>query len=213
MKTARCMTRRSGAPSRQGQQGITLIIALLVLVAMTLAGLALVRSVDTATLAAGNLAFRQSAVASADDGMETAIGDLRGMSLIAKESDSASDGYYAELPTTDKDFTGNATPADDTDDFDWSTAKTLAADAAGNSAAYVIHRLCSSSGALDASKCTTWKEDATLGESVSATQAVKGYREPHLDPSGGSMLGVYRITVRVTGPRNTVSYTQTIVIV
>lgn len=213
MKTARYMTRRSSAPSRQRQRGITLVIALLVLVAMTLAGLALVRSVDTATLAAGNLAFRQSAVASADDGMETAIGNLRGMSPTALESDSSGDGYYAELPASDKDFTGNATPTDDTDDFDWSAAKTLATDAAGNTAAYVIHRLCNSSGALDASKCTTWKEDYNPASSSGMLTSNEAYRDPTLTGTAASMHGMYRVTVRVSGPRNTVSYTQAIVIV
>jgi len=43
-----------------------LIIALIVLVAMTLAGIATMRSVDTATVLAGNIAFRQSALNAAD---------------------------------------------------------------------------------------------------------------------------------------------------
>ena len=40
------------------QRGTMLIIALIVLVAMTLAGIATMRSVDTATVMAGNIAFR-----------------------------------------------------------------------------------------------------------------------------------------------------------
>ena len=42
-----------------GQSGVVLFIALIVLVAMSLAGVALVRSVDTNLLIAGNLAFKQ----------------------------------------------------------------------------------------------------------------------------------------------------------
>ena len=42
------------------QRGVVLFIALIALVAMSLAAVALVRSVDTATIIAGNLAFKQS---------------------------------------------------------------------------------------------------------------------------------------------------------
>ena len=42
------------------QRGLVLFFALIALVAMSLAALALVRSVDTSTLISGNLAFRQA---------------------------------------------------------------------------------------------------------------------------------------------------------
>jgi Tfp pilus assembly protein PilX len=48
-------------PVPRRQRGAILFIALIVLVAMSLAGIALMRSVDTNVLIAGNLAFRQSA--------------------------------------------------------------------------------------------------------------------------------------------------------
>jgi len=51
------------------QQGIVLPITLIVLVAMTLAGIALLRSIDTSSIIAGNLAFKQSATASGDAGI------------------------------------------------------------------------------------------------------------------------------------------------
>ncbi len=57
----------------RSQRGVILIITLIVLVAMTLASIAMVRSVDTSTVIAGNLAFKQSATASGDAGLEAAI--------------------------------------------------------------------------------------------------------------------------------------------
>src|SRR4051794_33864237 len=48
------------------QQGVVLLIALIVLVAMTLAGIGLVRSVDTGNMVAGNLAFKQGATLAGD---------------------------------------------------------------------------------------------------------------------------------------------------
>src|SRR5436190_21411231 len=56
-----------------GQRGIVLFIALLVMVALSLAGIALLRSADTATTVAGNLAFKQSAAAAVDRSIEQAV--------------------------------------------------------------------------------------------------------------------------------------------
>ena len=61
-------------PSRRGRQrGVVLIIALIALVIMTLAALAMIRSVDTSNLIAGNMAFQQAATHSGDSGIEAAI--------------------------------------------------------------------------------------------------------------------------------------------
>ena len=58
------------------QGGMVLFFALIALVAMSLAGLVLVRSVDTSTIIAGNLAFKQAATTSGDAGAEAAIAAL-----------------------------------------------------------------------------------------------------------------------------------------
>jgi Tfp pilus assembly protein PilX len=48
--------------SPASERGVVLLVALIILVALTLAGVALIRSVDTANIIAGNLSFRESAV-------------------------------------------------------------------------------------------------------------------------------------------------------
>ena len=58
----------------RSQQGAMLIIALIVLVAMSLAGIAMMRSVDTGTLVAGNIAFKQSSLHATDHGLQAASG-------------------------------------------------------------------------------------------------------------------------------------------
>ena len=56
----------------QKQKGLVLFISLIALVAMSLAAAALVRSVDSGVLVAGNLAFKQSAIMSAETGIADA---------------------------------------------------------------------------------------------------------------------------------------------
>ncbi|UUZ75298.1 hypothetical protein LP414_26180 [Polaromonas sp. P1(28)-13] len=58
---------------RSKQHGVSLIIALIALIAMTFAGLALIRAVDTSNVISGNLAFRQASLHATDVGVETAL--------------------------------------------------------------------------------------------------------------------------------------------
>ena len=67
------ITRHPRPGSLARQRGISLMMSMIVLVALTLAGIALMRSVDTTTIIAGNLAFQQAATNSGDTGIETAI--------------------------------------------------------------------------------------------------------------------------------------------
>src|SRR5258708_20807354 len=75
MKAPRSFSRRARAsvPLRARQGGTILIIALIVLVAMTLAGIATIRSVDTPTITAGTTGLRQASVNAADQGIQAGV--------------------------------------------------------------------------------------------------------------------------------------------
>lgn len=193
---------RSERPaSTRGQQGIVLLIALIMLVAMSLAGIAVVRSVFTGNLIAGNLAFQQAATASGDAGIEEAITWLESNSTLLNASNTAL-GYSAAREDPDAGAS-------------WATfwtqlqaanrVRTLSVtpNAAGNTVAYVIHRMCASVG----------DPASGIGCSVSpsisvASGSTKGAGVPALNSSGQVY---YRITARVAGPRNTVSFVQAMV--
>jgi type IV pilus assembly protein PilX len=73
-------------------------VALIILVALTLAGVALIRSVDTANIIAGNLSFRESAVHAGERGTQAAIDGLKAREEANRTSlynDSPVDGYSA----------------------------------------------------------------------------------------------------------------------
>ena len=196
---------RASLPSRA--RGAVLFIALIVLVAMTLAGIAIMRSVDTATLIAGNLAFKQGAVQSADDGIERAYQWL----LANRPSLSVNNlaqGYNSGL--VNHVWTTSAA---------WTNSFLVGTDPAGNTISYQIHRMCncadtayngacpvtgvSNQCALDNPTGTGAPPPPAQGESFTVGSA--GYlQDPRL---------YYRITVRTVGPRNTVSYVQAMVAV
>ncbi len=192
------------------QRGVVLFIALIALVVMSLAAVALIRSVDTNTIIAGNLAFKQSATISADTGMESAIEWLNNntASLATDSGANQASGYYS---TSDS---GLSLTADST----WTEANSAHAgeagcpdtgscisgldgngtDESGNNIRYVIERMCTVTGDPTPEAClfgTTADEGCIrVGDPACTGQ-------PVLSP-------MYRVTTKVTGPQNTVSYTQ-----
>lgn len=192
--------------SRRRQRGVILFIALIVLVAMSLAGIALIRSVDTANVIAGNLAFRQGATVAGDWGLEQA----RAWLLTNATADPTrlynnqpavtnGNGYWASW-TGNLDFTGSdpAVP-----DFNWATAISVGTDAAGNQVSWVIHRLCQTTGDPAAQNCIR----SSSGGSSSGSKGGVTYGQLNL--SQGTQI-FYRVTARIVGPRNTVAYVQSI---
>jgi type IV pilus assembly protein PilX len=193
-----------GGALRARQAGVVLMMALIVLVAMTLAGIALVRSVDTTNVIAGNLAFKQSATNSGDVGYEAAAAWLAANSG-ALNNDALASGYASSfLP---------ALGVNQTWDNYWNAVLaannqvvTMPADpATGNTVAYAIQRLCSQGNiaptAIGAG-CATSQTNVAVGSSskTAGTVALTAISQT-----------VYRITARIQGPRNTLSYVQVIV--
>ncbi len=193
------MTRSAGMAK---QRGVVLLIALVALIAMTLAAIAVVRSVDTTNIIAGNMAFQQAATHSADIGVETAIAWLQnGAQAGTLNDDDATNGYAANGNTI-KPQAGQSW-----NDF-WQaslSARAVSAgtDGAGNAIQYVIDRLCDNAGApTGGAGCVQSPVSA-----VASGNAEEAGEVPLEAPS----VTYYRITVRVTGPKNTVGYVQAVV--
>jgi len=199
-------------PSRK-QRGIVMFIALLVMVALSLAGIALIRSADTATVVSGNLAFKQAAVYAVDRSVEQAVKALfdptadpsvSSPTIVNKDVDLAAENYFACVQAAGGGcLPPNAPIPEIPTVLTTSTlAKTLTRvasnDGADNVGYYVIERMCATAGAAS-SNCNLAL--GSLGADA-GTQHYEGIVRP-----GGAF---YRVTVRVEGPRNTVAYAQTI---
>lgn len=189
---------------RRKQRGITLFITLIALVVMTLAGIALVRSVDTGTLVAGNISFRQSGVLSGDAGIESALTWLAGTSGSTLFSNSSADGYQAFDPCPANPTLCSDEAAYYQDIFDAGDMKTLAKDTVGNTVSYVIHRMCANTGspAATGTYCVT---------SAGVAPTAGGSQQAGELTLAASKQIYYRITSRVAGPKNTVTYTQAVI--
>jgi len=202
-------------PARASKQrGIALFFALVCLIAIMLAAVVLVRSVDTATLIAGNLAFQRSATASADSGTEAAITWLtatdaaNGAKNVLNDPthaftvDNAAAGYFASLdPTKSLTVTGGA-------NFKWdaSDSVVLATDSSGNTTRYIIQRMCRTSGVgiKDANCLFSGAALDNNKQNIPLPQEIcKGVGCPV-----AGQTPMVRVTSRTQGPKNTLSYVQ-----
>jgi type IV pilus assembly protein PilX len=208
---------RTPAP-RANQRGVVLFIALIVMVAMSLAAIALIRSVDTTTTVIGNLAFRQASILPANFAVEDAAAGI-----FADASPSGA----ARIPDLRVDNSGqnycatHPCAGDGADDkygvpprLQTSTAAGALTrkqqDGATNTITYVIERMCNVAlqppapdPGSDGSPSRAWCEMAPPKQPPGTTIN---------DPSAGLDLSqvFYRVTVRVDGPpgTNTVSFAQ-----
>ena len=212
-------------PMPHRQQGVVLLISLIVLVVMTLAALALLRSVDTGTLVSGNVAFQQSATLSSDAGVEAAVAelisssastaspptpyDLNGTSYAGSAVPGATAGYLSDGLNPQYYVPNLAVVSPENWSAFWTylsdlgLTKTLATDSSDNTVSYVIHRLCTAAGSPSiANTCAT---------SVSGSGTSSSSRGAGVVALIGSTQVYYRITVRTQGPRGTVSFVQAVV--
>jgi type IV pilus assembly protein PilX len=184
------------------QQGMVLFVALIVLIVMTLAGLALLRQLGVGTSIAGNVAFKETATAVADRGVEVAMNWLPTTNLSVS---SPANGYDS---TWGAGFDPSA--------FAWGPgvsttivppiAAALDFQQTGNQADMIIQRLCSTPNmsSLD----STQRCSDTLVANPLRSRGGGGYGSI-LSPTTPAPF--YRVTTRVLGPRNTVSITQALI--
>ena len=196
------------------QRGVVLYVALVVMVVMMLAGVALLRSVGTGQGVAGNLSFKQNATSAGDKGVTAALGYLHPDPLAGVPTPSSADlsvdhpdkGYFAAWSPVPPN------PAFDPLTYDWD-ANTSAAgpvieatanDGTGNRVRYVVHRLCNL--ALPVSDPTIRCVSAMSGTSLGAGGGGASFTSIAAPPPPP----YFRVTTRIDGPRNTVSYAQVI---
>ena len=237
------------------QRGVVLLLTLIILVAMTLASIGMMRSVDTATVVAGNLAFKQSTAYAADGGTSTGFNAMTTFANTATPADKLVLGFnsgqpcppglsaaiqalicpagvilpwgYQSTPINACEVTNTCVgpptntagaaiagcPAGATQSQwyqctgSWVGAPSINIAATGTTVSYMIHRMCTLANQVPAVP-----DPATLG-----SQSCQSYTPPPTSKGGTIIPGIpsfyYRITTRSAGPRNTVTYTQTLVLI
>src|SRR5712691_2725600 len=187
MRTPRSFSRRARALQLRARQGGTiLIIALIVLVAMTLAGIATMRSVDTATITAGNIGLRQASVNAADQGLQSGVNWLTANlgPILANDNHqpgTASKGYFSGVAASDPDWF---------DPLNWNEA-----------------------GQMNNGNPDTGGNVNTCASTLSTSAlALQGSDQTRPTDSHSTAPAIhYRVTAKAVGPRNSISIVQSLV--
>jgi type IV pilus assembly protein PilX len=197
--------RRAAPPARQ--HGVVLFVALIVMVALSLAAIALIRSVDTTTTVIGNLAFRQASILPANMAVEEAAAALFSDANISPTiripdltSNHPEENYFASVqPCANVVLCERGIPEQLQKRTAFTQTKTLVdASLSGpqTEVRYVIERMCVAAGQATNANCDLLPPQGPFGTTV-----------------GDSSLSLpsvpyYRVTIRVDGPQNTASFVQ-----
>jgi type IV pilus assembly protein PilX len=208
MPAPRVRRRFAAQPLRQRQRGVIMVLTLVSLVLLLIAVTGMLRSTDSSTSVVGSLAFRRDLTNRAEIAIAQAKAALNSggvlYSTAARSADLPSANYSAtRLPSptgtgaigvpqvliSDSAYTGkgySCIPANCSPGTD------------GVLLRWVIDRQCAPGAtAFDSSSCGFISASADTGGTAWLRK-----------PSGGARA-LFRISVRVTGPRNTEAYIQT----
>jgi Tfp pilus assembly protein PilX len=181
------------APPRR-QDGYILLLVLVALVAMMVSGIALVRSMDTSQLVAGNLANRNGTLHSADLGVQQAVTWIQAQATTgALNTTAAANGYYAS----------GADQAWNTPSFWTACATCTVTDGANNTVSWAISRMCNNDGDPNGA--------GIFCSALSGTTSSGGSSSSDAINFAGSPVHFYRITVQVRDTRNTTTLSQAFV--
>ena len=191
--------------SVKGQQGVVLIIALIALVAMSLAGISMMRTVDTTNVISGNLAFNEAAIQMEDVGEEDAYSWIianpySNPSGCQQLSSSCPNYYYPNVMPMNQTTKLPDPGAGNT--LNWSPASTTGLPS-GYSVQYLIERMC---GTVVGGTQTVAGSQPTFSNCM-ASPVYDTTQSPPAAVSGMGRL-FFRVTVRVSGPRNTSGQAQ-----
>lgn len=220
------------------QRGTTLLFTLIALVVMLVAAVALIRSINTALFNAGNMAFKRELQSQAEQVVPSVLDQMRTGALSTPEARGRHQpalNYSASvLPSTAQ---GIPEVLVRRDEAAFSAVGSASNDRSVGQAGsvtlrYVIDRQCRSAGdeavlgedgcmvspdsaAPRGGSASLQGQSAAFGSSVAASAAVAAGASAPGTASGGAGASavppqiVYRISVRVTGPRDTQAFFQT----
>lgn len=215
------MKHRLSSRSASRQRGVVLLFSLVALVVLLIAAVALMRSFNTSMFMSGNIAFKRDLQNQGERAIDRVLTNFRAGGLLAADADRSANrqdsNYSAKmLPANVQGIPNDLVLSDTAFAAAW-TAPDIDLPDQGVKIRYIIDRMSSatgSCGSLGPSVCVMAGNKAPAGGSVSnlqnATRALPipvaaGATAPKAVNTG---TAVYRLTVRVLGPRDTQAFFQ-----
>ena len=180
-----------------------MFIALIVMVALSLAAIALVRSVDTSNAIVGNLSFRMASILPGNLGVEKAAAALFQDADIANavripdhNADWAAENYFASRQPGEDARGYSAEAAEEGELPVRGTDRQRFRGRTATEIRYVIERMCTQPGVPTVATCELLPPKFNPGGTENE------------EKFGFDGAPFYRVTIRVDGPQNTASFLQ-----
>lgn len=202
--------RPTRAVLRARERGVVLLFTLIALAILLVGAIALVRSFNTSLFTAGNVAFKRDLANQAERAVPVVLTALTTGTLstpLQRSANVAASNYSAQILPVNAQGIPNILLADNaTFTAAWTAGDITAPnDQSGRSPGvtirYVIDRLCSAAG-----------DETALGDQcIRGADVVRGGSslEQQAADTASPQPVVYRLSMRVTGPRGTQSFFQT----
>lgn len=193
-----------------------MLFGLIALAIMLIGAVAMVRSMTTSLTQAGNLGFKRDLTNQTERAIEVAVNQLDAGGPLgteaARNSSAGSRNYSATFLPSNAQGVPTALINDASFGTTW-TAPDISVPGQGVQIRYLIDRLCSVTGAASPANCSLSEDLVPAGSSSSEADRAE---DPPSAASAASGAGsgvsrrvVYRVSVRVSGPRDTQAFFQT----
>lgn len=212
------------------QTGLVLFFALLALAVMSIAAVALIRSVDTNALLSGNMVYRQSASTASNVALEGIAENIaKNVPLAVSTVHHPALGYYANCSRFDTQPNALVCDGSRLTTMEWNNDNSSLVpsqtdgnaeihngkDRQGNEIRYVIERMCNYSeaeinagiGISDGSRCMMASSPSN-GQNCSHNVANLELFQRCI---ASSDTPLYRVTLRIAGPKNTLTFMQSFI--
>lgn len=189
MKRPEFLRRRRARPGRAPQRGVTIVVVLVLLSVMLLGGLALARMTEVGSMAAGNAAYKSAALQASEIGLNEVFAQLRNAGVVPDENVAVGTWYQPTIAAVDGDGLPNV---------DWNTMPEIVV--GQYQVRYYADRICDAAVPADPLRQCLVKQ---LPQLTSAD-----FNKEKLDPPNAKQ---FRVTIRVTGPKGTQTWVQSMV--
>ena len=204
-----------------GQRGVVLLFSLIALVIMLIAAVALMRSFQSSLFTAGNIAFKRDLQNQGERAVDKVLKEFRTLGALntplARSANVPSSNYSATMLPVNARGIPDALQNNDTfaavgvttNDITPANEPSLANQSV--EIRYVVDRLCASAGdetSLGAGSCMLADDPTPKGSSSANLQSADAAPLCPTCKSAVPQRVVYRLSIRVNGPRNTQSFFQ-----
>lgn len=199
-------------PTKQ-QRGIVLIFALITLVIMLIGAVALSRSINAGQFTIGNIGFKRDLTHQGERALQIAMDVVRNTGALSAATSRTADLKAANYKSTMLASNAYGIPNALLSDTDFNAVgvgtNDITVSDMGVTIRYVIDRMATATGVCSAASCAMANQTVFGGGSSEwinsqTNSAAAGSSNPAAVPQ----QPIYRITLRVSGPRNTLSFFQ-----